>query len=87
MPFLNLSGTGMGQTGFHKPLKAFICQRSLLGNERARLAAMLFKQLHIGDDHAPVDGFAHVVDGQQGDLDGGQESGDSPRTDPSRPPT
>ena len=33
---------------------------------------MLFKQLHIGDDHAPVDGFAHVVNGQQSQLDGGQ---------------
>jgi hypothetical protein len=29
---------------------------------------MLFQQLHIGDGHAAVYGFAHVVDGEQGDL-------------------
>jgi hypothetical protein len=33
---------------------------------------MLFQQLHIGDGHAPVHGFAHVVNRQQGDLHGGQ---------------
>jgi hypothetical protein len=33
---------------------------------------MLFQQLHIGDGHAAVHGFAHVVNGQQGELDGGQ---------------
>ena len=43
---------------------------------------MLFQQLHVGDRHAPVYGFAHVVNGEQGDLYGGQGSGDSPRTDP-----
>ena len=59
-----------------------IGQRSLLRYKRPRLAAVLFQQLHIGDGHAPVDGFAHVVNGQQGELDGGQKSGDSPRTDP-----
>ena len=32
------------------------------------LAAMLLQHLHIGDRHAPVDGLAHVVDGEQGDL-------------------
>jgi hypothetical protein len=31
---------------------------------------MLFQQLHIGDRHAPVYGFAHVVGGEQGDLHG-----------------
>jgi hypothetical protein len=33
---------------------------------------MLFQQLHIGDRHAAVHGFAHVVNGQKGDLHGGQ---------------
>jgi hypothetical protein len=31
---------------------------------------VLFQKLHIGDDHAPVHGFAHVVDGEQGHLHG-----------------
>ena len=51
----------------------------LLSNEAARLTAMLFQQLHVSDGHAPVYGFAHVVDGEQGDLYGGQGY---PRTDP-----
>ena len=29
---------------------------------------MLFQQGHAVDGHAPVHGFAHVVDGEQGDL-------------------
>ena len=33
---------------------------------------MLFQHAHIRHDHAPVDGLAHVVDGQQADLHGGQ---------------
>ena len=33
---------------------------------------MLFQQPHVGDGHAPVDRFDHVVDGEQGDLHGGQ---------------
>ena len=33
---------------------------------------MLFQQLRISDRHAAVHGFARVVDGQQGDLNGGQ---------------
>ena len=37
-----------------------------------RLAAMLLQQAHIGDGHAPVHGFTHVVDGQQGDLHSGE---------------
>ena len=36
-----------------------------------RLAPVLLQQLHVGDAHAPVNGFAHVIDGEQGDLDGG----------------
>ncbi len=31
---------------------------------------MLFQQGHAVDGHAAVDGFAHVVDGQQGHLHG-----------------
>jgi hypothetical protein len=38
-------------------------QRLLLGNEGPRLAAMLLQQLDIGDGHAAVDGFAHVING------------------------
>ena len=30
---------------------------------------MLFQQLHVGDDHAAVYRFAHVVDGEQGDQE------------------
>ena len=37
-----------------------------------RLAPVLFQQLHVGDGHAPVHGFAHVIDGQQDDLNGGE---------------
>jgi hypothetical protein len=33
---------------------------------------MLFQQLHVGDDHAAVYGFAQVVDGEQGHLHGGE---------------
>ena len=32
------------------------------------LAPMLLQQLHVGDGHAPIDGFDHVVNRQQGDL-------------------
>lgn len=32
-----------------------------------RLAAFLFDQTHAFDAHSPIDGFAHVVDGQQTD--------------------
>jgi len=38
----------------------------------AAFAAVLFQQLHIGDDHAAVGGLAHVVDGEQSHLHGGQ---------------
>ena len=33
---------------------------------------MLFQQLHVGDRHASVHGFTHVINGEQGDLHGGQ---------------
>jgi len=38
----------------------------------AGLAAGFFQQLHVTDGHAAVCGFAHVVDGQEGDLYGGE---------------
>ena len=54
---------------FQKRLsKRLTSLRLLLSNEATRLAAVLFQELHIGDRHAPVHGFAHVVDGEQGDL-------------------
>ena len=37
-----------------------------------RLATYFFQQLDIGDRHAPIHRLAHVIDGQQGDLDGGE---------------
>eukprot|EP01036_Dinobryon_divergens_P055873 gene55873-74610_t len=40
---------------------------------------MLFKHPHVGDGHAPIHGFAHVVNRQQGDLRCRQGF---PRTDP-----
>ncbi len=39
----------------------------------AAFAAVLFQQLHIGDDHAAVGSLAHVVNGEQSHLHGGQE--------------
>ena len=33
---------------------------------------MLLQHPHVGHGHATVHGFAHVVDGEQGDLHGGQ---------------
>ena len=33
---------------------------------------MLFQQLHVGDRHAPVYGFANVLDGDMSDLHGSQ---------------
>ena len=33
---------------------------------------MLFEQLVVVDGHAAVHGLAHVIDGQQGHLQGGQ---------------
>jgi len=37
-----------------------------------RLAALLFKELDLRDNHAPICGFYHIVDGQQGDTRCGQ---------------
>jgi len=34
-----------------------------------RLASVLFQQAHVGDDHAAVRRFAHVINGEQADLD------------------
>jgi hypothetical protein len=47
-------------------------QWRLLGHEAAALAPMFLQQAHVGDGHAAVHGFAHVVDGEQGHLHGGQ---------------
>ncbi len=47
-------------------------QWRLLGYETAALAPVFFQQAHVGDGHAAVHGFAHVVDGEQGHLHGGQ---------------
>ena len=44
---------------------------SFASHKTPRLPTVLFEQLHIGDGHAPVDGFAHVVNGEQGDIHGG----------------
>ena len=44
-----------------------------------RLAPVLLQQLHVGHRHTSVNGFAHVVDGEQGDLDGGQKKSQKPR--------
>ncbi len=35
-------------------------------------ATGFFQELHVTDGHAAVSGFAHVVDGQEGDLHGGE---------------
>ena len=35
---------------------------------------MLLQQLAVVEGHAAVDGFAHVVDVEQGDLHGGYET-------------
>src|SRR5579871_1237876 len=37
-----------------------------------RLAARFFHQAHVADGHSPVDGLAHVVDGEQTDRHGGE---------------
>ena len=37
-----------------------------------RLATLLFQQLHIGNGHAAVGSFAHVINGQQCHLYGGE---------------
>ena len=42
---------------------------ALAGSHKAaRLAAVLLQQFHIGDGHAAIHGFAHIVNGQQGYL-------------------
>ncbi len=46
--------------------------RSLHRHKAAALAAVLFQKPHIGDGHAAVHGFAHVMNREQGDLDGGE---------------
>ena len=43
---------------------------SLGSHKTARLAAMLFKQFDRIDGHAPINGFAHVINGQKRHLNG-----------------
>jgi len=57
------------QNPVNKPLKINDLRAS---HEAATLTAMFFQQADIGDGHAAVHGFAHVVDGEQGHLHSGQ---------------
>ena len=45
----------------------------LLRHPIPTLAPMLLQQPDIGHGHAAVHGFAHVVDGEEADLNGGEE--------------
>jgi len=45
---------------------------SLPRHKTPRLAPVLFQQGHAVDGHAAIDGFAHVVNREQGDLHSGQ---------------
>ena len=47
-------------------------QHSRPRHKAPAFAAMLLEQSHARDHHATVCRFAHIVDGEQGDLDGGQ---------------
>lgn len=62
----------MGQSLNLRVTSSLTCWWSLTRHKAAGFAAVLFQQLDIGDGHAPVHGFAHVVDGEQGDLHGGE---------------
>ena len=46
--------------------------RSLPRHKTPAFAPMLFQQRDAVHGHAPVDGFAHVVNGEQSDLHSGQ---------------
>ena len=54
------------------PSQSHVSGDLLVCQVAARLAPMLLQQLAVVEGHAAVDGFAHVVDGEQGDLHGGQ---------------
>ena len=41
---------------------------SLFRHKTPRIAPVLFQQGDAGHAHAPVQGFAHVVNGEQGDI-------------------
>ncbi len=58
----------MGQSLNPQVTPSLFCKRLLPRHKTPRLAAVLFQQGHAVDGHAPVHGFAHVVDGQQGEL-------------------
>lgn len=69
VPFLEVSlplgVTEIGQSFILWFTTSWICEHALSRHETPRSAAMLFQQLHIGDGHAPIHGFAHVVNGEQ----------------------
>ena len=58
----------MGQSLNLWSAPSLICERLLPRHPTPTLAAVLLQYLDIGHDHAAVDGLAHVVDGEQGDL-------------------
>ena len=62
----------MGQSLNLRVTPSLICKCLLTRHKAARLAPMLFQQGDARHGHAPVHGFAHVVNGQQGHLDSGQ---------------
>ncbi len=62
----------MGQSLNRQVAPSLLCKRLLPRHKTPRLAAMLFQQRDAVDGHAPVHGFAHVVDGQQSDLHSGE---------------
>ena len=62
----------MGQSLKSLLAPSLICERRLLRRPAARLAPMLFQQRDAVHGHAPVHGFAHVVNGEQGNLHGRQ---------------
>ena len=62
----------MGQSLNLRVTPSFICECPLSRHPAAALAAVLFQELHITNDHAAVDRLAHVVDGEQGHLHGSQ---------------
>jgi hypothetical protein len=70
--FLFHSWTEFGKTTFFRSPTLVICKRLLPRHKTPRLTAMLFQQRDAIDGHAPVHGFAHIVDGEQGNLHGGE---------------
>ena len=63
----------MGQSLTSEGTSSLICWRLLFGHPIPTLAPMLLQQPDIGHGHAAVHGFAHVVDGEEANLNGGEE--------------